>query len=354
MSTPAERFLSYYETCFVIKKFKLNEYLDQEFNLKSPVKYQVKFSSTPDILLPSLCNTILKNLDSNPFFRLLAEKEFNESEFMSNYGTLYITIKAAVLKINCDENTLPKFILLLHLSKEDLQTHIFEKCFRFLESLTIINSGIDKISEYVTELQQLYSKLIISKNLRKFSIETIRKINGSMLDIDKIDISKIKLVFFNDQILGLNGFSGADSIYVSFNGLINLLQNINNKLNTSSKMTIMKLNFVRLIQHELTHILLRGLADDMNVSTPDVLNRNNKKVAIQEPGVLSEIERFGGRIDWISSSLRLNIKICDDYLNKIETDQDDKFDLIASNVVLETSHVRCMALDMCGTTVIFE
>ena len=46
MSTPSERFLTYYETCFALKKLKLSEFLNEEFNFKSSVKYQVKFSST--------------------------------------------------------------------------------------------------------------------------------------------------------------------------------------------------------------------------------------------------------------------------------------------------------------------
>ena len=65
MSTPSERFLIFYETSFALKKFKLSEYLNQEFNFKSSVRYQVKFSTLPEILLCSICNAILKNLDSN-------------------------------------------------------------------------------------------------------------------------------------------------------------------------------------------------------------------------------------------------------------------------------------------------
>ena len=253
-----------------------------------------------------------------------------------------------------NENTLPKLIFLLHLSKADLPTQAFEKCFVTLDSIELVNSRFDKISEYASELQQLYSKLIHSKNLRKFSLQTIRKINGSTSNIDDMDISKIKLIFFKDQIFDLNGFAGTDSIYVSVNGLVKLHNQINDKLDKKSKMIIMKLNFVRLIQHEMTHIFLRGLVDDMNISTPDIFNNNNKSNAIQESGILSEIERFGGRIDWILSSFYLNMKICDDYLQKIETDQDDNFDLDAANVHLDTSPVCCMAFDMCQSRVLYE
>ena len=92
----------------------------------------------------------------------------------------------------------------------------------------------------------------------------------------------------------------------------------------------------------------------MNISTPDILNKNNKSLAIQESGILSEIERFGGRIDQVRSTHFLNIKICDDYLQKIEADQDDKFDLDGANVILDCSPVCSMALDMYQKTVMFE
>ena len=256
MSTPSERFLTYYETCFTLKRFKFSEYLNQEFDFKSPVKYQVKFSSTPEIMLCSMCDAIFKNLDSNPFFRPVAERELKEFEFIRIYGPFYNSIKAAILKINCDENTLPKLILLLHLSKADLPVYIFQTFLTFLDSLSLVGSEIDKISEYSSELQQLYNKLIYSKNLRKFSIDTIRKINGSTSDIDNMDISKIKLICFNNQIFDLNGFAGTDAIYVSLKGLRYLHDRINSKLNKSAKMTIMKLNFVRLIQHEMTHTVV--------------------------------------------------------------------------------------------------
>ena len=353
MSTPSERFLIFYETSFALKKFKFSEYLNQEFVFKSPVKYQVKYSSSPEILLHSLCNAILKNLDSNPLFRPVAEQEFKELKFIRVYEAFYKAVEAAIFKVNCDENTLPKLILLLHLSKTDLPTYIFEKYFQRLDSLVIVNSDYDKISEYITELKKLYSKLIYSKNLRNFSIKAIRKINGLTSDIESMDISKIKLVFFNDQIFDLNCFSGIDSIYVSLNGLVFLHDRINDKLNKDSKMIIMKLNFVRLIQNEMTNILFRGFADDMNIPTTDILNKENK--IFQGPGILSEIERFGGRIDWVQSSYYLNIRICEDYLQKIEADQDENFDLVAANVEFDTDCSDCfLALDMVLPTVMYE
>ena len=148
MSTPSERFLTYYKTCFALKRFNLSEYLNQEFDFKSPVKYQFKFNSTPEILLCSMCNAILKNLDSNPFFRPVAERELEEFEFIRMYGAFYNTIKAAIFNINCDENTLPKLILLLHLSKTDLPIHIFLKFLKYLNSLSLVSSETDTISEY--------------------------------------------------------------------------------------------------------------------------------------------------------------------------------------------------------------
>ena len=43
-------------------------------------------------------------------------------------------------------------------------------------------------------------------------------------------------------------------------------------LHKHSKIIILKLDLIRLIQHELTHLLLRELADDVNASTPHNVN----------------------------------------------------------------------------------
>ena len=68
------------------------------------------------------------------------------------------------------------------------------------------------------------------------------------------------------------------------------------------------MNCLRLVQHEITNVVLRDLADDVNISTPDIFIKNNAlKADIEESGLFAEIEHFGGRINWIKSSESNNL-----------------------------------------------
>jgi hypothetical protein len=348
MHSPAVEFLKFYETCLAQNKFYLNDFFIQQFYYKSPVKYEVKHSCSTDELLRTICNAIFKNLHTNSFFRQLAEQELKEIDFIRLYGHLYMITKDVFNK-TIGENILPKLIFLLHLSKANLPTSIFEKCFRTICSIEIVHSVID-VDEYA-ELEQLYRKLVCNTNIRQFSIDVIRKINGCVSIDNTFDTSKIKLVFLNCEISGLYGFAGTDSIYVSLDGIKDVYQKISRKLQTSTKMIILKLNFIRLIQHVMAHVLLRHDVDDLNISTPDFFNGKN-----HESGIQAEIERFGGRIDWVQSSLQadLNIKYCEEYLKKVEANQDKKFDINTARVVLDSSDICSMALDMSVENFRFE
>ena len=290
MHSPAVEFLKFYETCLAQNRFSLNDFFIQQFDYKSPVKYEVKHSCSTDELLRTFCNAILKNLHTNSFFRQLAKQELNEIDFIRLYEHLYIITKDVFNK-TIGENILPNLIFLLHLSKANLPTSIFEKCFRTICSIEIVHSMID-VDEYA-ELKQLYRKLVCNTNIRQFSIDVIRKIKRCTSIDNTFDTSKIKLVFLNCEISGLYSFAGTDSIYVSLDGIQDVYQKISRKLQTS-KMIILKLNFIRLIQHEMAHVLLRHDVGDLNISTPDFFNSKN-----HEPGIQVEIEPFGGRIDWV-------------------------------------------------------
>lgn len=80
-------------------------------------------------------------------------------------------------------------------------------------------------------------------------------------------------------------------------------------LNYKNQQIFMKLNFIRLIQHEIVHILLSELDDDINISYPYILNKNNINILFIESEILAEIELNGGRIDWILSSLPNTLNI---------------------------------------------
>ena len=92
---------------------------------------------------------------------------------------------------------------------------------------------------------------------------------------------------------------------------------------------------MRLVQHEITHVVLRDLANDINVSTPDIIKKNKSyKVDIEKSGLLAEIEHFGGRINWLESSEcgDLNTDYCEYYIKKVENNEYVSFDCIEAKV----------------------
>ena len=60
MSSPAEAFLTYFEKCQDRKILIFAEYLDEQFSNKWPVEYNMKYKSTLDLQIKSICSVILK------------------------------------------------------------------------------------------------------------------------------------------------------------------------------------------------------------------------------------------------------------------------------------------------------
>jgi len=137
-------------------------------------------------------------------------------------------------------------------------------------------------------------------------------------------------------IPSLNGLAGIDSIYVSWTQLVSFNDCLNSNLDSNSKLNLFKLNCVRLVQHEIAHVVLRDLANDINISTPDIIKKNNSynKVDLEESGLLAEIEHFGGRINWLESSESgdLNTDYCEYYIKKVENNEYVNFDCIKAKV----------------------
>ena len=108
MSSPAEAFITYFEKCKDRKILIFAEYLDEQFSNKWPVEYNMKYKSTLDLQIKSIRNVILKNLQLNPYFRIIAV----ESVDLNLFENLYVLIKS-VLSNNYDENCLPELLLYL-------------------------------------------------------------------------------------------------------------------------------------------------------------------------------------------------------------------------------------------------
>ena len=351
--SPAEGFLKYFESCQVSKKFRFVEYFDQQFSNKSPIKYRVKYNNCKESLLLSICNSVLKNLQLNAFFQIMAKEELVD---LNLYENLYQLFKEALYKNN-DENCLPKLLLYLHMSKGSFSKDAFQDFFQSIISLQLINndynSKFDQLK--VDELKALYLKLIKNTRVQQCSSDAIQLVNGCRPL--NYDYNKLKLYFFTAafDFISLNGYAGIDSIYISLSELLRFNNTLSDQLNLNAKSTIVKLNFVRIVQHEITHVILRDLADDMNVSTSDVLSKNKFNLVNKEAGILAEVEHYGGRINWIKSSylVNFNMQYCEYYLRKIEADEYEKFDRKKAGVIEYTNQINFMALDMLNEKLTF-
>ncbi len=115
---------------------------------------------------------------------------------------------------------------------------------------------------------------MVNNRVKQISCDVIKNISGyEVTNYDKL--SKIKFYYFKVPIPSLNGFASIDSIYVSWTQLFSFDDCLNSNLDSNSKLNLFKLNCVRLVQHEITHVVLRDLANDINISTPDIINKNN-------------------------------------------------------------------------------
>ena len=338
-SSPAQNFVKYYEKCEQTGEFLFTQYFEEEFDFKSPIKYSVKYHNNIDTQLLNISNSILKNLHLNP--RLLREDTISSNELL--FKGLYNLIKVVITNPNLDPNCLPKCILFLHLSKTNFDTNVFMNIFQAVETLQV--KEIDLRYESKVEFKPFYVKVMKNKQVQQFSMNVIQKVFGSKPI--NYDFSKIKLDFFRANIPGLNAFAGIDSIYVSLSELQFFQLSLNDKLNDIDILIFLKLNFLRIIQREITHVILRDFANDLNISTPDLLNKSGISSCVEESGLMAEIEHFGGRVDWTRSSFNdnFNIEYCRNYLRKMEADEHVKFEIEKAHVELCSYEPKIMAFD---------
>jgi hypothetical protein len=117
----------------------------------------------------------------------------------------------------------------------------------------------------------------------------------------------------------------------------------------STEVIIRKLNFARILLHELTHILLRQTLGDVNAYTPQAIGES-----VTECGLLAELDLFGERIDWqkTTSEIKnknrmLNLEYCEKFFeglfyvgvstNKFEFDCTEANAVIANTPIIESA-----------------
>ena len=132
MSTPAEKFLNFYERSENTQILRFGEYFEETFENQSSIKYQVKYHNNKIEQLKNICNSILKNLHLNSQF---LTEGYYQIDFFKNF---YNLIRGIVNEDNIDENSLPKLMLCLHTSKANLRPDQFENNFDTIGLLQIL------------------------------------------------------------------------------------------------------------------------------------------------------------------------------------------------------------------------
>ena len=305
-----------------------------------PIKPKFEFNISNQNILKILCDSILGNLFLNPSFKSTIKKVY-----LDDLKPLYELVKA----VNNDKNDasfLPKLILYLHMSKCNfgfLQNIVF---FKQIDSVHICN--VEKRADYwfAAELDNTFSKIVTNNQIKFIAIDVVKIITNSKY-ID-YDFSKLQLKYFKSVIINLNGYAGINTVYISIDYL-SCFYDYLTKLNASEKLTILKLNFFRIVLHEMTHVILRNSLNDMNDSTPEVIQltaANNNEI-FEEAGIISENKMFGGRINWIDSVKQdnFNIEYFNNVLKKLEQNISVTFDYNESQIVKYTHQPGLMSMD---------
>ena len=137
------------------------------------------------------------------------------------------------------------------------------------------------------------------------------------------DFQLCNVAYFESSILGLNGFVGIDKIHISQSEQIYLYKmsclSLHRRYIEFEQLLILKCNFIRLVLHEFSYVILRQTLKDFNISSPKTYEptcqtyTSISKDKLLEAGILSEIELLNGRIDWIKSAksqLNILFKFC--------------------------------------------
>lgn len=330
----SEAFVTYFESQIVSKKTRLNlkDFLQNFFQHKTPVKSNLLYGLNQKQLVRQAKECILYNIYLNPYFLNI---EFDLKYLQS----VYDLFKQTNDTVNSDQ--IARIIFLLHFSKSILDD--FEQ---FLEIIVGINSIVLVSNfEFSEKFNTIYEKVLSNSNLK----QKIQKVVKMFLGFESnYSFESTKLNYFSSSYFGLHGFAGLDSLYVNVDTISMLYGHLCKDYSNDEKLAILKMNFVRVILHEVTHVALRFAKNDFNMSSPAERKTNTSaSYAISEAGVMTEIEVFKGRINWKKTGeKKLDLQFCYDFLEKLESNSKPEFNVNLEDVVLRTDQIRTMAIDM--------
>jgi hypothetical protein len=242
-------------------------------NDSTPIKNELNYSNEIDFIKKAR-NIIFKNFSINQNFLKADGFRF---DIIKNFYQIMVNSRN-----NIDQDCKAKILLLFHVSKCDLfDNTAWSFIFESIDSI-VITEPID--INFVPQLKSLYNSLVESFNFRKILSKLIKDLTNQDL---VYNLQETKLTFFTCNLKGLNGFAGYNEIHVNLNELISLYLNL-----SKEKISVMNLNFTRLIIHEMAHVALRSTTKDFNISTPVLIESSNnptlKSCEYYEAGIIAE------------------------------------------------------------------
>lgn len=307
---------------------------------KTSVDYKLKDKA----LYISLSFNILNNL-----YCLCESNSLKLSKFIC----LYKLLKKADSIQQPDDNITARLIIALHGSKID----DFFKIISPINSLLIINdqtpilNGDSSITVQLNYFSDKFFKLKVNKKIVENSNKIVEFLTQ---EVTEFSFTQIKLYFFTSDIDGLKAFSGQDTIYISHDYLENILIELNKNIDLDCKLLLLDLEFIRMVQHELTHVAVRNCLGDMNCSTPKLVNDlklPKSSYVYAKAGVLAEQRIFAHRIDFQQTSQNPNTnygyirEFIDGFMNP-KIDGIKQFDFEKSKVMISDVTSKKSAFDM--------
>ncbi|RMZ94077.1 hypothetical protein BpHYR1_054024 [Brachionus plicatilis] len=299
-------------------------FLTPDKRLKAPLNYSQSLSE----IVENSKESIVRNLCLNP---TLEKIPAFETSMLKDLVTFCVSK-------DYSDNDLAQCLFLMHVGKTDCHKLDENKAFSFFcncfGNFRSIDTQFDITqNELFVELKSIFSILMSTKAFTDAINNSIDKIVVPKANTGQFNFQNLKLIFFSSKFRTIYGYSGKDRLYVN---VVPIFESLEKHVSEEQKILVIKLNFIRLIVHEASHVLLRFKLDDLNLSSPflDGQIKGGKVFKnIKECGFETEKEFFKGCIDWDASMGRsINLSYCKEYLDKILNGVLVDFDISLANV----------------------
>ena len=269
------------------------------------------------------------------------------------FSGLFQIIKCSYETKTVNNNYMARLFYCLHISKSKLILNKDE----VLNSIIVekVNANLieqDNITLNIDEFIPFLKSLLRNKNIIKNTIETIELLTNKRELETHYKFEETEIIFFECSITTLFGFSGKNSIYISKSKIENIIDKMEDSLDFEFKNLYIYLEFIKLVQHEITHVVLRYILNDINVSTPNLVdelksNHDLKYDIIPEAGRLAEKKIFENRIDYEKSSEKkdVNYEYIKEFIKDFLEEKEVCFNFSISKVIVENKEPLTLAID---------